>query len=77
MTSEFDFSQVLDLVQSLGMWSIFAWLYLQEKKAHQTTREQYREDLREIANLRHNLSQVQTYVREAHTFPTTSEMQQS
>ncbi len=65
MTSEFDFSQVLDVVQSLGLWSIFAWLYLQEKKAHQTTREQYREDLREIANLRSHLKPIHTNDRQA------------
>ncbi len=54
---------------------MFAWLYIQEKKAHQLTHEQYRDDLRAIVNLRSNLNRVQFYVRDAQTFPTTSEMQ--
>ncbi len=51
-----EITQIISIMQDFGIWIIFAWLYVQEKKSHQVTREQYREDLREIANLRHNLS---------------------
>ncbi|GEM_PF-2080099 len=64
-----DIDAVANLIQNLGLWAIFTWLYIQEKKAHQLTREQYRDDLREIANLRSNLNRVQTYVRDTQTFP--------
>jgi len=69
-----DFAQIVDLIQQLGIWIVFAWLYVNEKKAHQHTREQYREDLREIANLRQNIGRVQTYVGEAKQVNQSSEM---
>jgi len=72
MTETFDFSQLMNLIQDFGMWMVFAWLYVQEKKAHQTTREQYRDDLREIANLRSNLSAVQSAVRASQELPKTA-----
>lgn len=67
-------NQIRALVQDFGIWIIFAWLYIQEKKAHQLTRDQYREDLREIANLRSNLQRVQAYAREFQQVAQTSEM---
>ena len=73
--TEVDLSKIIDLIQQLGIWIVFAWLYVNEKKAHQVTRDQYREDLREIANLRQNLNRVQTYVRDNQQVPSTSEMQ--
>lgn len=69
-----DFAQIVNLLQDLGVWIIFAWLYVNEKKSHQHTREQYRADLREIANLRQNLTRVQTYVGDAKQVNQTSEM---
>ncbi len=66
--------QIRALIQDFGIWIVFAWMYVQEKKAHQLTREQYRDDLREIANLRQNLNRVQSYVRDAQQIPTSSEM---
>lgn len=72
--SEVDFAQIIDLIQNWGVWVIFAWLYINEKRAHQLTREQYREDLREIAGLRQNIGRVQSYVRENKQVPTTTEM---
>lgn len=60
-----DITQVINIVQDFGVWIIFAWFYVQEKKSHAHTREQYREDLREIANLRQNIGRVQTYVNES------------
>gem|GEM_PF-1716904 len=72
--TEFDFSQLSNLVQDIGIWILFAYLYLQEKKAHQATREQYRADLREIAGMRQALGRVQSYVRDTKTVPVVSEM---
>lgn len=63
--TEIDFAQIIDLIQQLGIWIVFAWLYVNEKKAHQHTREQYRDDLREIANLRSNLNRIQPIERES------------
>lgn len=67
-------NQIRALIQDFGIWAVFFYLYVQEKKAHQLTRDQYREDLREIANLRQNLNRAQTYVRDTQTIPVTSEM---
>lgn len=44
-----------DLTRSVGMWAVFAWLFVQERKAHQETRRLHNDDLREIAGLRHSL----------------------
>lgn len=67
-------NQLTSLIKDFGIWIVFAWLYIQEKKAHQVTRDQYREDLREIANLRSNLQRVQNYAREYQQVSSTSEM---
>jgi len=40
-----------DLFSSVGMWAVFAYLFVQERKAHEATRRQHNEDLREIAGL--------------------------
>lgn len=55
-------SQIGNLVQGIGMWAIFAWLYIREKEAHRDTRKEYREDLREIAGIRQSLSKTQAHV---------------
>lgn len=64
-----EFQQILDVVQSFGVWAIFAFLYWEEKKAHAATRLRYYEDLREIAGLRRNIDRVHTYNPDQHTFP--------
>jgi len=48
-------SIITDLAGTVGMWSIFAWLYITERKSHNETRKLWNEDLREIAGLRHAL----------------------
>ena len=50
-----EFSIIIELVQSVGMWAIFAYLYVAEKRAHEKTRYEYRNDLREVAGLRARL----------------------
>jgi len=58
MESQEAITQVLNIVQSAGMWVVFLYLYVSEKKSHNETREQYRKDLREISGLRQNLVRV-------------------
>lgn len=66
---------LLDLVQSFGIWIVFMYLYINEKKAHEQTRVEYRQDLREIAGLRQNLQRTQYFVDQAKQVPRQSEMQ--
>lgn len=44
------------LVQTVGMWAVFAVLYIQERRAHDATRREWNGDLREIAGLTKPLS---------------------
>lgn len=72
--TDVDLPQIIDLIQQLGIWIIFAWLYLQEKQAHQATREQYRDDLREIASLRQNLTPIRNHTLDDKQPATTPEI---
>lgn len=49
---------ITDLFSSVGMWAVFAYLFVQERKAHDKTRRQHNEDLREIAGLTKPLVKV-------------------
>lgn len=40
---------VLGMIGDVGIWVIFAYLFLDERKRHETTREAYRDDLRATA----------------------------
>lgn len=51
MDQNMTISQIADLVQSFGIWILFAWLYITEKRAHEVTRDQYRDDLRRLAGM--------------------------
>lgn len=46
-----DFQMLTNLIQDIGVWILFAWLYIQEKREHNETRSQYRHDLREFRGL--------------------------
>ena len=57
---------LLDIIQQVGLWAIFAWLYVQEKRDHAETRRNlyaqleaakssHMADIREIAGMRQNL----------------------
>jgi len=50
------FEQIIEVVNSVGLWIFFAWLYMQERTAHELTRQKWSDDLREIAGLRRNLT---------------------
>lgn len=45
---------LVNAVQSVGLWAVFLYLYLSEKRAHELTRESYRRDLREVAGFTSN-----------------------
>lgn len=57
-------TDVSAIVQDFGIWVLFAWLYVQEKRSHHQTTQQHKDDLREIAGMRHRLQQVQDVVTE-------------
>lgn len=46
---------MIDLIREFGFWIVFAWLYIQEKKAHLETRAAYFDDLRDLAGVRSQL----------------------
>ena len=48
----------MEVFSSVGMWAVFAYLFVQERKSHDLTRRQHNEDLREIAGLTKPLVKV-------------------
>lgn len=53
-----EFSIIVDMVQTFGTWAIFLYLFVQERASHERTREDYRNDLRDIAGLRARIAQI-------------------
>lgn len=47
-----DITSIMEIVGQFGFSSIFLWLFVREMNRHDTTRENYRNDLREIAGIR-------------------------
>lgn len=60
MTTEFQ--PLFELVQTIGMWAVFLWLYLQERRRVSNVVDRHIEDLREISGLKHQLGRVQAVV---------------
>jgi len=58
MTEIDTFKTIIDLIQSFGIWIVFFWLYYNEKRAHEETRQQYRNDLREVAGFHANTTRI-------------------
>lgn len=50
-----DIQIITSIIQDVGVWAIFAWLYIMEKRDHRETRMRHNDDLREIAGMRHQL----------------------
>jgi len=50
------------LVQTVGMWAVFAVLYVQERRSHDSTRRLWNDDLREIAGLTKPLQNARSTV---------------
>jgi len=55
MTELESLTTILDLIQSFGIWVVFFWLYVQSERNHESTRQAYRHDLREIAGFHGNV----------------------
>lgn len=64
-----DIQTLLQAAQTMGLWIVFAWLYLDERKQHSKTRQDmsdrvraakdaHMSDLREIAGMRADLNRV-------------------
>lgn len=55
---------IASMVGDIGVWAVFAYLFLDERKRHERTREAYRDDLRSAAGfgalLRHPATQQDT-----------------
>jgi len=49
-----------ELVKTVGMWAVFAVLYIQERRSHDATRRLWNDDLREIAGLTKPLAKNQS-----------------
>ena len=49
-----DINQLLAAVSQVGQYLIFLYLYLAERKAHEVTRADYRDDLRGWAGIQDN-----------------------
>lgn len=45
---------LMQFVQSFGMSGVFLFLFFQERRGHEQTRQFYRNDLREIAGFHRN-----------------------
>jgi len=50
-----DLTVIVDLIREFGLWLVFAWLFVNERKSHDSTRMSYFEDLRDIAGVKPNL----------------------
>lgn len=52
MTPENDLLlQVTAIIQDVGIWALFAWLFIKERDDHKATRDRHMKDLREIAGM--------------------------
>lgn len=44
--------QITAIIQDVGIWAMFAWLFIKEREAHMITRDKHMDDLREIAGMK-------------------------
>ncbi len=47
--------EIIEVFNTIGMWAVFALLFYQERKAHESTRKMWVDDLRDIAGLKQRL----------------------
>lgn len=52
--------QLTNIVQDVGIWFIFAWLFVKEREAHNITRERHMDDLREISGIKKPLHKIES-----------------
>lgn len=59
-----EIQQIAAMIGDVGIWVAFLYLFIDERKRHQATREAYRDDLRSAAGfgalLRHPAAQIDT-----------------
>lgn len=49
------FTQLTAVIQDIGMFSVFLYLFIKERADHQKTRDKHIEDLREVAGMKAQL----------------------
>lgn len=47
--------QITAIIQDVGIWAVFLYLYINERASHNATIERHMDDLREIAGLKASL----------------------
>lgn len=50
-----DFSIIMELIQTIGMWSVFAYLYVSERNRRDVDIKAHMDDLRDVAGIRASL----------------------
>ena len=48
--------QITAIIQDVGIWALFAYLFMKEREDHKATRDRHMKDLREIAGMERPLS---------------------
>lgn len=49
-------TELMEVFNTVGMWAVFAFLFVQERKAHENTRKLWVDDLRDVAGLKQHLA---------------------
>lgn len=44
--------QITQVIQDVGIWAVFLYLFINERTSHNVTREKHMEDLREISGMK-------------------------
>lgn len=50
-----ELQSIISMIGDVGIWAVFFYLFIDERKSHEATREAHREDLRDVAGLRQQL----------------------
>lgn len=65
---------ITSVIQDVGIWAVFLYLFLDERKEHRLTQTRHQADLREVAGMRSRLERVQTTVALMKDTPTENEL---
>lgn len=61
MTEIDQFAQFASVAQDFGIWAVFLYLFINERTAHNVTRDRHMEDLRDVAGMKiplHNANEL-------------------
>lgn len=50
-----ELQSVIAMIGDVGIWAVFAYFFMDERKRHDETRKAHNEDLRDVAGLRTQL----------------------